>query len=308
MSVVDLHPEELLDKHARGELSASERARLDAHLAACAACRLELELRRDFELEAAGLTVADLPWRLLAGNVSNSSVRPPARRSRLAVWGLAAAGLVAATAAIASGLNWIRTGQTQGNPVATASQRLGVPVSRAPGRSRAATPPPAVEQAVTEAKQERASSAPAPNRPAERESVAPREASAASNGRAESPASLFAAANLARRQGKLDTATALYHALRRQFPSSEEALLSLVVGAKLDLYRGNAAAALRSFEGYARAGGPLEAEALVGRATALERLGRRSEAAVAWRVVADRCPSSTYARQATERLSALSVP
>ena len=51
MSVVDLHPENLLDKEIRGELDDAERQRLEAHLAQCATCRLERELRADFALE-----------------------------------------------------------------------------------------------------------------------------------------------------------------------------------------------------------------------------------------------------------------
>jgi TolA-binding protein len=307
MSVVDLHPEKLLDKLARGGLSPSERTRLGAHLAVCPTCRLELELRRDFELEAAGLPVAELPGRLVAGGESSRSRRVPGRRSRFAVWGLAGAGLVAATAAVASGLTWARSGVTQLEQAATGNQTSAVPASRASGPSSSARLRSALGPMGAEGSQENASSAPrdrAETRKSATRAAVRREPST----QAESPASLFAAANLARRQGKLGTATELYRSLRRRFPGSEEARLSLVIVAKLDLYRGNASAALGSFERYSRAGGPLEAEALVGRATALEHLGRQSEAVVAWRIVADRCPGSTYARQATERLSALSVP
>ncbi|MET0791703.1 MAG: zf-HC2 domain-containing protein [Polyangiaceae bacterium] len=51
MNVVGLHPEELIDKLAAGELSGVERERLDAHLAQCSACRFEIGVRADLEQE-----------------------------------------------------------------------------------------------------------------------------------------------------------------------------------------------------------------------------------------------------------------
>lgn len=54
MSVVELHPEELIDRAARGKLTDVERAHLDAHLEGCVACRFELEARCDFAEELAG--------------------------------------------------------------------------------------------------------------------------------------------------------------------------------------------------------------------------------------------------------------
>lgn len=54
MNVVDLHPDDLLDREARGALTAQERARLDAHLAVCVACRFERVARDDFAMEDAG--------------------------------------------------------------------------------------------------------------------------------------------------------------------------------------------------------------------------------------------------------------
>ncbi|HEX2678114.1 MAG TPA: hypothetical protein VHM19_15775, partial [Polyangiales bacterium] len=57
MSVVDIHPEELIDKLEAGTLAAAERARLVTHLTACDVCRFELGLRRDLieDLGAAGI-------------------------------------------------------------------------------------------------------------------------------------------------------------------------------------------------------------------------------------------------------------
>jgi hypothetical protein len=75
------------------------------------------------------------------------------------------------------------------------------------------------------------------------------------------------------------------------------------------LDRGDPTNALLGFERYL--GGrsrALEVEALVGRARALQRLGRKSEESLAWQAVKERFPGSVYARQAAERLTALGKP
>jgi tetratricopeptide (TPR) repeat protein len=98
----------------------------------------------------------------------------------------------------------------------------------------------------------------------------------------------------------------LYRELQSKFPGSGEARLSWVTCARLDLDTGRAARALGSFDRYlTTGGGPLEAEALVGRASALRQLGRHAEEASAWRQVARENPGSAYAQQAAERLIAL---
>ena len=53
MTLVDWHPEELLDKHYAGALGHDERDALERHAATCSACRLELMLEDDFEAELA---------------------------------------------------------------------------------------------------------------------------------------------------------------------------------------------------------------------------------------------------------------
>jgi len=64
---VDLHPEDLFDKEARGTLSVEERERLDLHLRACAVCRFERLVMHDVADEVAGAEEADLATRLDAG-------------------------------------------------------------------------------------------------------------------------------------------------------------------------------------------------------------------------------------------------
>lgn len=48
MSVFELHPEELIDREARGVLGTEDAARLESHRARCVACRYERRLRAHF--------------------------------------------------------------------------------------------------------------------------------------------------------------------------------------------------------------------------------------------------------------------
>lgn len=124
-----------------------------------------------------------------------------------------------------------------------------------------------------------------------------------------SAAKLFGEANQARRAGDIGRASGLYHLLQDQYASSPEAELSRVTLALLLLDSGDAQGALVGFERYlAGASRGLEAEALVGRARALGRLGRRDLEASAWQEVQRKYPRSIYGRQATERLAALGLP
>jgi TolA-binding protein len=125
---------------------------------------------------------------------------------------------------------------------------------------------------------------------------------------ASSAASLFAAANRARRDGNVASAVQLYRALERQYPSSAESQLSRALLAKLELDNGDAEAAVAGFDRYLSEGAPvLTAESLVGRARALEQLGKLEEAAASWRTVMRRFPGSVHARLASTRLSALGM-
>ena len=121
-------------------------------------------------------------------------------------------------------------------------------------------------------------------------------------------ASLFSDANRARRDGNVDRAVALYQSLQARFPSSAESELSRALVAQMLLEHGSPEAALAGFDRYLAQGTPvLSAVALVGRARALEQLGKSAQAAVAWQEVQARFPGSVHARLAAARLVALGI-
>jgi TolA-binding protein len=344
MTVVGLHPEELFDKLLNGEITPAERERLHQHLTGCDVCRFEYAARGDFQAEALALAIEGPPPLLPLRTplpVAPTPVRR--RRSRVVVWGLAAAALISASGAVASGLTgktpWRSVSQlfsqarppaSQPMPVAktTAQARSGckgadcsvsslpakqaadamalapsaqvVPTEGAGGQGRqaahvaAAVPPTKASVAKDEPSRETT------NETSAKEPVAKEPSSSAK---------LFAEANQARRAGDIGRASGLYHLLQDQFPGSAEADLSRVTLSLLLLDSGDAQGALIGFERYlAGSSRGLEAEALVGRARALGRLGRRDLEASAWQEVRRKYPRSIYGRQATERLSALGQP
>jgi len=337
MTVVGLHPEELFDKLQDGELSPPERERLSLHLDSCEVCRFEYATRLDFQAEALELAALGpppaLPLRPLTTSepASEAAGTPvPARRrrrSRGVVWGLAAAALITASGAVASGLAgkspWdaarlLFSQTTKPSDVQAAALRKK-PVVAAPVVAAALpeTAAPAVMPTVAlvaghvrEASKPRATAAKGATALA---AVSPpAELASAKDGAAKEPpsaAKLFGEANQARRSGDVGRASGLYHLLQEQFPGSPEAELSRVTLALLLLDSGDAQAALSGFERYlAGSSRGLEAEALVGRARALGRLGRRNLEVAAWQEVQRKYSRSIYGRQATERLSALGLP
>jgi TolA-binding protein len=330
MTVVGLHPEELFDKLLDGQLTSVERERLRQHLDGCALCRFEYAARLDFEREAMTLASSAPPLTPLR---PPQLVRPAPRRRRrpLVIWGLAAAALISASGALASVLTgkpvWhavsvlvsrppppVQVGErgvllrarpnAQAAPVAdapslvveaapslTASEPVGQVAHEARPRTRAGSPVVKVTARLSEA----APKAQAAVDTTERVAKEPAPA-----------AELFSAANQARRAGDVGRAAGLYHLLQDQYPGSAEAELSRVTLALLLLDSGDARGALTGFERYlAGWSHGLEAEALVGRARALGRLGRRDLEVAAWHEVLRKYPRSIYGRQASERLLAL---
>jgi TolA-binding protein len=341
MTVVGIHPEELFDKLQAGELSPAEAERLRSHLERCEVCRFEYAARLDFQAEALDLGAMPppaLPLRPLSSTPSERQVQSPrgaapaprrrARRTLLVV-GLAAAALISASAALAASVTgrapWRALGalfaEPSGSAVATSPSRPEKRLKPAAPAVATAAPPVAASPEPSETAPQKAEapwrlevtrrapvSAPRAPAGAERRSAdsfideaPPKESLSATK--------LFSDANQARRTGDVGRATSLYHLLQEQYPASPEASLSRVTLALLQLDSGDAQAALAGFERYLSGSSRgLEAEALVGRARALGRLGRRDAEVSAWREVQRRYPSSVYGRQATERLSVLGHP
>jgi hypothetical protein len=121
-------------------------------------------------------------------------------------------------------------------------------------------------------------------------------------------AGLFARANGERRAGRDDAAIADYRALERDHAGTPEAEASLVALGRLLLDKhADYTDALAQFDRYLATSrsGALREEALIGRALALEHLGRSGEEEGAWRAVLDTYPDSIYASEAHARLEAL---
>ncbi|MES1175138.1 MAG: tetratricopeptide repeat protein [Myxococcales bacterium] len=367
MKVVDLHPEELIDKLTLGEreLSASERERLDAHLAQCSACRFEISVRADLVQEAPGLEVrpqltfpsATERTRPAAAPRVSASIRPRSRRRWPLVMLAAALVLCAggATAAVVTGavhaprwLPWVPGANQVVAPAPTVprvapkqkrvaqkpapSPEVEAPVAApvaasmeavaAPLPTVSAEPPPVAVSAPSTASvairvpqaalaaSSHAAQAPSvavfPSAPSASDAPSPRADEATPRG--DAAAALFADANRARRDGNADRAVSLYRALQSRYPGSSESELSRALLAQLLLDRGSPEAALAGFDRYLAQGTPvLGAEALVGRARALEQLGKPAQAAAAWREVQSRFAGSVHARLAATRLAALGM-
>jgi TolA-binding protein len=380
VTVVDLHPEDLLERDARGELDDAERARLQQHLARCAACRFERQLRADFaeelDAELPPAAYAGLVEHLTSSRVDNAPPEtardaaptlapslPPLpipslpsrrRRGRGATWLLAAAALFAVSVAGATGLGgraWLSL--VGGTPAATQGESNEDTLAPPKPRSRPRSPSPRSDELVDTsnapsivapiASQEPSPGAvpeepkvsPAPEGAVVRTSAplrAPRAITALTNRAPISPASnnppfdpasmnpvsasqaaappkpgtdaaaLFDAANDARRQGDYARTLALHRELQTRHGQSREAQVSRATVGRLLLDRGDPGGALTSFDAYlAAGGGELGEEAMAGRATALERLGRADEARRGWEALLTAFPSTPYAAHARAR-------
>jgi TolA-binding protein len=305
VSVVDLHPENLLDREIRGELDPAERERLEAHLAQCATCRFERQLRAGFALELSRDSVppeiAGLVDTLAKREPPVPVVVPPSRVRRVKLVLLAAAATLTLVAgAFASTEAGRRTvaplfgREGSSTPYGEATPATVTAMSRAlPLRSPlAAAPVPSPEPDPVE-----------PPPPPPVAALPPPPTATPPAG----PASLFGAEADARRRGDTARMLQLHAELVARYPQSHEAQVSRMMVARMLLDRGDAAGALAGFDAYLRAGsGELREDALAGRATALERLGRTDEARRAWMALLDQYPNTAYGAHARSRVEASS--
>jgi TolA-binding protein len=301
----------------RGALSPDEWQDFATHLAGCTDCRIAWRLAVDFDQSAAA---EPLDERIIGRGVNAAMDTSPRARVGIVRFATAAAVLLAA-AGVASGAmilhkRYVATAQ---DPVASPSARIGK--VRGPGASNAtplaaSTAPTAVVENIPPAalpslpmvtKSAPAQTAP-PKHPKQLASVVP-VAQATSplepSPQVENASALFARAVAERKQGRVFAAVASFRSLERRFPDSTEAVVSLVSVGDLLLGADDAAQALIAFEGYlVRApNGTLAPEAWVGKARALESLGRTEEAKAAWRELARQLPDSPYARRARDSRS-----
>jgi tetratricopeptide (TPR) repeat protein len=272
------HPEAVLDRALSGTLSAAERQDLNQHLATCVACAAHVAASERVPQRLAGQPWDDRLDRKAVERAMAALYRPQFAgfKYRRGFWmGFALTGVLL-VGGVAGAVLWT----SQRSPMVPLPTPIGGMVAQIPGE---AEPPPVAEPD------------PVASEPAAQHSprVQP------------SAAALFAQAIALRGEGKLEAAIAAHLRLQRLHPTARETRLSFALAGRLLLDRGSSEQALAQFNQYLARPGDVGEEALVGRATALGRLGRSGAEAAAWRAVLERHPQSIYAAHAKKRLAAL---
>jgi hypothetical protein len=299
MTRFDLHPEDLLERAARGAVNPAERARLEQHLAECAVCRVERALSAQAALDAAPLrdeklVVARLKRDVASRLAASSARRTPRQRVVVAI-ALLAVGLVS----VAAAATLVVARRAPAPQVSVLLPRSATPAAArvAPGARAASLEEPRVtpDAALALPGTEQGGDVLPGATLAPKSVLVPQLSSS----------ELFSRANQARRDGKVAEAARLYRALQERFSGSSEELVSRVSLGRLLLDRlGDSRGALVQFNSYLASpgGGGLREEAMVGRALSLGRLGRAAEERAAWKALLDAWPKSTHRKRAEARL------
>ncbi len=324
MSGFDLHPEELLDRVRRGRASVAERDQVRAHLRSCEACSFEhavlAESARDAapsagdgerarriaqaavaSLEAVGTSAAR---DARAGGEGGSRRKAPRRLAALLAVAVVSSVATAAAAAVMTQPAWlmrILPAAMGGEPAAAREEPAARTVRKKPVRTVEARKPEVAAKLPPEPIAVEAVMVP------EREPAAEPATSTRATA-ARSAAELFAAANVARREGEVGKAARLYRDLVRRHAQAPEGLVARVTFGRLLLDRlGDARGALREFDAYLSDDeqGTLREEALIGRALALGKLGRARAERKAWTALLTAFPNTGYAERARARATEL---
>jgi hypothetical protein len=300
VTTIDLHPEDMLDAARRGTLAPAAVEDLRAHLGRCVACRMSLTLPDDLHAEAAVKGSDALLTSMVRGAMAGERIAHETRGYRARTSGTGRRVAVALALLFAGGSGGAAVWSMGGATLARrfVPEILQLPRHRDPVRAPSAPRPTHLAISVEPV------SAPAPvlapTRP-QRLHVSPPPLPRASADE------LFVDANRARRAGDYPLALHRYAELRRIYPGSREELTARVVVGDLLLAEGPMRDALTSFDSYLAASpdGILAEEALVGRASALMRLGRRDEERGAWTQLLRLYPDSVQGARARRRLAEL---
>jgi hypothetical protein len=320
MGTIDLlHPEELFDKAARGLATAEEQKLCDAHLAACATCRFERQVRADFDaVSVAGVNVDALVAGALSGAATTSTELPRRRVGPLLVAAAVAlmgfgsfAAVMQFTGVLPRLLQQLSPQPAPVEPPAPAPRRSHVapqveaPVVEpvvAPEPVAETTPPPPTTVVIVERKHVAAPrpvapvAAPTPDPPPA--PVVPAEPDALT---------LFSRATQERVRGETSEAIRDFRVVVARFPGGREAALSNAALGRLLLDRGEAASALEALDAYLATSDQVLREDVQGtRALALQALGRADDERAAWEAMLRDYPAGVFAPRAKVRLEALS--
>lgn len=287
---------DLVLRERRGRLSSAEELALRTHLDSCESCRVSREIGAAFDAQGEpelddGARIARLATHARA-QAQTPERRPPGRALRVLLLAASLTLLTGVAAAAAAG--WLPMPGNSPGHVSTTSHVVHATASKKPAlttRSADATPTALPTS----------NALPSPPASSSDPARAPAQTSPPS------AAQLFRKANEARRAGQAQQAIQLYRSLQRDYPGSAEAALSPVSLGGLLLNRASAGAALEQFDHYLAASprAPLAAEALYGRARALQALGRHSEERRTWEQLLSRFPGCPYRESARRRLGEL---
>ena len=315
---------DLLLRARRAAASESDRLALEAHLSMCSSCRMTDSIAREFD--AVGHAEVDDAARL-ARMAAYARRKMGRGRARSGLWTrthlpFGRSGRLALAAVLFAGAGlagtrafWQLRSELTSYEIPSARIVVSPRAPAGPGRVGAG-PVPSVraidesglDGATTTRRQSRseASSAPAQLCPAAEPSVRSK-GSLEARSKLRAVAHLFLEANDARRAGDAPRAIRLYRRLQRQFPGSPEAALASVSLGGLLLDSGSIAAALVQYDRCLASPGQcrLGAEALYGRARALESAGRHTEQVQTWQRLLDEYPRSPYAAHARRQLAKL---